>query len=193
MTAHDKSAWRRRQLRVRRNLPESLRARHAAAIQNRLRLLPQVVAARRIFCYVSCRSEVCTHELLEDWLREGRSVCVPLIREHGMLARKIDSLAQLQPNRYGIQEPASGPEFDETIELSITPGLGFSAAGTRLGYGRGYYDRWFAHHPEHPRVALAFEVQLCKELPAREHDLPVHWIVTEERAIRTGAPFPGTP
>ena len=219
MKAHDKSLLRQRLLLARSALPEATRARYAAAIRKRLCALPQVAAAQCIFSYVSYGAEVPTHALLKNWLKRGKQLCVPLVAEtvrvepvraetirkgagasgeegrlpRRMLARPIHSLAQLRPNRIGIPEPVAGAECESPIEVSVTPGLGFSGSGARLGYGRGYYDHWFARHPEHPRVALAFEVQLCEELPMEPHDLPVHWIVTERRLIRTTAQFTDSP
>jgi len=57
-------------------------------------------------------------------------------------------------------------------------------SGQRLGYGLGYYDKWFTSHKVGLKVAPCYECQLLEELPADEHDVPVDVLVTEDRVIR---------
>ena len=73
-----------------------------------------------------------------------------------------------------------GLDFD----VVIVPGIAFDPAGGRLGYGGGYYDRLITRlKPGTRLVALAFDVQLCEEIPSEEHDKPVGRIITETRVI----------
>ena len=67
----------------------------------------------------------------------------------------------------------------------ITPGLGFTYGGYRIGYGRGYYDKWFAKHTVKHKIAPAFERQILEDLKVSELDIPVDKIVTEDRMINT--------
>ena len=71
------------------------------------------------------------------------------------------------------------------IPLFLVPGLAFDPAGGRLGYGLGFYDRAFAvADPGALKVGLAFELQIIESIPADPHDVPMDFVVTEDRVIR---------
>lgn len=67
--------------------------------------------------------------------------------------------------------------------LSITPGLVFDRALHRIGYGGGFYDRFYAAHPEIYKTAVAFSCQIAPSVPQEMHDIPVDCIVTEKEII----------
>jgi 5-formyltetrahydrofolate cyclo-ligase len=63
--------------------------------------------------------------------------------------------------------------------------------GTRLGLGKGYYDRFFAQFPQALRVAVIFQIQFSKDpLPVDSWDQPLDWIVTESMILRTSTRSP---
>ncbi len=178
----------RREMKARRAaLAPELRTEYSARIRERLLEIPEVARAQRIFVYLSYDSEVCTHTLVRGLLHERNLICAPFIAgPTRMEARRLRCWEDLSEDRMGILAPVRGEACEGPFDLSITPGLAFTPGGDRLGYGAGYYDRWFAAHPEALRVALAFEAQLVDELPTDANDLPVHFIVTEERLLETG-------
>lgn len=100
---------------------------------------------------------------------------------------------QLVPGGSGILEPAalSGELYDSAragTTLVVVPGLSFDKYGNRLGRGRGYYDR-FLGRPEMAdalKVGVCFELQMVDAVPAESFDVPMDWVVTEERSLRTG-------
>ena len=90
------------------------------------------------------------------------------------------------PGYRGILEPDPAlPRVDVgAIDWVLVPGVAFDAAGRRLGYGGGYYDRLLAlMPPATPRVAGAFDVQLVPVVPAAPHDLVVDTLATESRLL----------
>ncbi|MEJ2760662.1 MAG: 5-formyltetrahydrofolate cyclo-ligase [Gammaproteobacteria bacterium] len=179
-----KAALRESQKQVRDALPEEARREHSRAILERLLELPVLQAARSVFCFVSHGSEVDTHPLLDWLLVQGKTVAVPkILNAEGMIAVPFKSWDDLRPGQLGILTPAVSTPYPGGIDVCITPGLGFTSSGKRLGYGRGYYDRWFAGHPVAHRIAVGFECQLLEDLPAGERDVPVNMVVTERRII----------
>jgi 5-formyltetrahydrofolate cyclo-ligase len=165
-------------------LTPAQRREYSRAIRERLLQLPQVQAAASVFCFVSNGSEVDTHPLLDEFLRDGKTVAVPRItRDRGMLAVPFSGWEELQPGQLGILSPVSDRPYAGAIDVCITPGLGFTVMGKRLGYGRGYYDRWFAGHAVADRIAVGFECQVLDDLPAGSNDVPVTMLVTESRLI----------
>lgn len=87
---------------------------------------------------------------------------------------------ELIPGALGILAPlphmaAIQPEEADVI---IVPGVAFTAAGLRLGYGGGYYDRYLPRCPQAQTLALAFAEQMVPEIPTDEHDLPVGCVLS---------------
>lgn len=128
------------------------------------------------FVYLSYQTEVDTHPLIKRLKAKNKRICVPKIVERDMLA--VPLTGELKPDKYGILAPTEGAE--ETCEVVFTPLLAADKLGYRLGYGGGYYDRYFAKHAKVLRVGLAYAGQVMEELPHEETDIPLHALVTEE-------------
>ncbi len=163
----------------------SVRAAHNLTILEKLQSLPEVRSATTLFSYISYGQEVDTRILLDWLLTRPMQILVPKITGNGqMIAVIFDGWTGIQTGTGGVPEPVSSQAYTGEIDVCITPGLGFSASGARLGQGEGYYDRWFAVNPVRYRIAPAFECQLGTEIPTDNHDTPVDIIVTEQRTIR---------
>lgn len=105
---------------------------------------PEFIGAEVVFCYVSAHGEVGTKELIKELLRE-KKVVVPYCtdKEGNMICVRINSLSDLKEGSFGIQEPENPIEFPkENIDFAIVPAIAFDKEGYRLGYGKGYYDKF---------------------------------------------------
>ena len=83
-----------------------------------------------------------------------------------------------------------------TVELALVPGLCFDEEGTRLGYGRGYFDRFLGRLPTGvPRVGVAYDALVVARLPREAHDLGMTHLATESgvRAVTGPPPDPPAP
>jgi 5-formyltetrahydrofolate cyclo-ligase len=87
----------------------------------------------------------------------------------------------------GIPEPAvdATTVAPERVEVAVVPGVAFDRHGRRLGYGRGFYDRWLARAPKALRVGVCHAFQLVDGVPARDGDVPMHIIITPEEVVMT--------
>ena len=105
---------------------------------------PEFLMARTVFCYVSAHGEVDTYVLIQELLKHKKVLVPYCINEEGdMIACPINSLENLKEGRFKIPEPESPEEFPkEKIDFVIVPGVVFDKNGYRLGYGKGYYDRF---------------------------------------------------
>jgi len=184
-----KLALRRELLAARDALPEATRAAAAAAIVARLAALPSFAAARCVLLTLPYRSEWDTRALVRIAIAAGKTVAIPRVDTAARMleARAIvDPDVDAEPGFRGIPEPRAGrPRIEPAaIDWVLVPGVAFDAAGRRLGYGGGYYDRLLPLvPPSTPRVAGAFDLQIVPRVPAAPHDLAVDAVVTESRAI----------
>ena len=181
----EQKAVARKVLRARRDqLDPRTCAAHSAAIQSQLLQLPQLHPAEVVFCFISTGTEVSTRGVIDHMIASGKTVLVPnILRREPMRAVPFTDWDSLTPGILGIPSPTESIAYPGYVDLVVTPGLGFTPTGTRIGYGRGYYDRWFATHEHGLRVGVAFECQLEAALPAEAADVPLHILITEQRTI----------
>ena len=85
--------------------------------------------------------------------------------------------------KYGILENVLSDSIVEEMDLLIIPGIAFDLEGNRIGYGKGYYDRFLSSRKANYIIGLAFENQIIKKIPYTEYDIPVDLLFTEKRII----------
>jgi 5-formyltetrahydrofolate cyclo-ligase len=152
--------------------------------------LPIYEQANTLMIYLSYGSEVITDFIVKAAIEEEKNVVVPAIKSPGdlcMQAVKIIDLQEANESVYGVRQPEVIPDdvvVKEDINLVLVPGLAFDLLGNRLGYGKGYYDRWLKDIPLCKTVGLAYDFQITSKLPVEKHDLPIGTIVTEQRIIQ---------
>lgn len=134
--------------------------------------------AKTIYGYLPYNQEVRTVPILEQALADGKKVAVPKIYGDEMRFIYLADLSQVEKGYSGIPEPIEdGPLGDDPTALVLMPGMAFDKEGHRIGYGGGYYDKFLAHEPDHPTVALCYDFQIVKELPTEEFDIPVDLVL----------------
>lgn len=159
------------------------------AIRERLLSLSVLQRAKSVFCFVSTAAEVDTHRLIDILLAQEKTLAIPKITNPShMLAIEFPGWQSLQPGALGIPSPPGQQPLSDRFDITLTPGLGFTEDGDRLGYGRGYYDQWFRENHAGVKIALAYECQVCEDIPSNERDVKVDIILTEKRIIRVAAP-----
>jgi 5-formyltetrahydrofolate cyclo-ligase len=171
-------------------LPGEIREK-SLLIAERLYSLPAYRDAEKVMFFISFGSEVDTRSMVEETIRRGKLALAPkALPETRKLvpSQIVDWDRDLVPGAYGIPEPGIDrlrPHSPETIDILIVPGVAFDQKGNRLGYGGGYYDRFFELlRPGTPLVALVFDLQIQAEIPVDEWDRRVDYIITEKRVIK---------
>lgn len=159
-------------------------------IMQNILLLSQVKKADYILCYAGYKSEVMTNDLIKELLKIGKQVYLPRVSGDEMDFYRISELSQLTEGYKGIPEPEKDCTDLFTKELweqnrdkvvMFLPGAAFSKTGARIGYGKGYYDRYLERIFCEERIALCYESQIVESIPVDEHDIPVTTIVTEKK------------
>lgn len=187
-TAVEKQKLRQEILARRNEMPGDARSVASESIVRKILGAPELAAAGTVFCFISAGPEVHTHGLLDQLLQMGKTLVVPkILRGEPMRAVKFAGWEELAPGTLGILAPVDSMPFPGNVDLVITPGLAFTPVGQRLGYGRGYYDRWFATHEHGTRIGIAFQCQMEDTLPTDQLDVLVHQVVTEQNWYNTPA------
>ncbi len=146
---------------------------------------------KNIMIFVSFRNEIRTHSLIKKWLTESeKNVYVPYINRVNdqMNISKIEDFEKdLEHGVYNILEPTEEVKNKDKfydLDIIVVPGLVFSKEGYRIGYGRGYYDKFLSQITnEVEKVGIVFSEFVFDGLPIDHHDIPVDFIITEKETI----------
>lgn len=164
-----------------RSLSADYRARSGRAVVGALLSMEAYQSAECVCCFVGVGAEIDTVPLLRDALSSGKRLCVPLCAGRGVMEmRRIRSLDDLSPGLMGIPEPSADAPVVEPSEIGllIVPCLACDRAGTRLGRGGGYYDRFLKRY-HGAAVLLCRERMLQDSIPADAHDISVTPVLSE--------------
>lgn len=153
-------------------------------ILERLINLPEYRQAELVLTYVSTAIEVDTRALIERALADGKRVAVPRCTPEkiDMKFYLIGGLDELEPGAFGVLEP--DPQRSRELRrydrsVCVLPGLGFDLQGYRLGYGKGYYDRFLARY-HGKNVGVCYNICMKTLLPHGRYDKMVDVLVTEK-------------
>lgn len=139
--------------------------------------------ADTVFCFVGTEIEINTIPILEKLISMGKTVCVPLCTGDGIMeARKISSIRELSPGTMNILEPPEDSTKIESIDIdfSIVPCMTCNRRGHRLGYGGGYYDRFF-EGLTNPAAIICREETMFTAVPNDANDVIFDIVVTERK------------
>lgn len=184
-----KRGVRERTLAARDALSADIRAAAGRAIAARIVALPSFAAARTLLLTLPFRTEWDSRLVAAQALAAGKTVVSPRVDPVARmltLHRLADLVRDVAPGYRDIPEPlARCPTLAAAaIDWVLVPGVAFDAAGRRLGYGGGYYDRLLPLiSSATPRIAGAFDAQLVDAVPSGPHDLVVDCIITETRVL----------
>lgn len=136
------------------------------------------------FCW-PVRREPDLRDAIAHWCAAGAVAALPVVvAEDAPLAfRAWTPASRLAHDRYGIPTPAEG----ETVvpDVLLLPLNAFDAAGYRIGYGGGYFDRTLAAAAARPlSIGVGFEVGRVADTEPQPHDQALDWIVTDAGAFR---------
>ncbi|MEM1207520.1 MAG: 5-formyltetrahydrofolate cyclo-ligase [Acidobacteriota bacterium] len=185
----DKPAWRERLRSQLGSLPPDQAARNAAQMADAALTLPEVTRGAGILICLSFGDEIDTWGLVQRLRDLGKAVFVPRVQRKGMRLHVHRYPCPLRRLSFGLRQPAADspavPEGEilDHVHVALVTGLGFDRRGIRLGYGGGYFDRFFARVPI-PRIGMAHHLQLVETLPRDPHDLPMAAVVTESGVHR---------
>lgn len=182
-----KAEIRKRILELRKGLTdEEIVAKSDAILQNVLKT-PEYEEAHNILLYADYNHEVMTRGIFENAMLHKKRVYFPKTDAltNTMEFYQIASTKQLVKGNMGILEPKEDMRNRYIFKvkedtLIILPGVAFDTFGYRIGYGKGFYDKYLANKRQLSTMALAFACQIVEEIPKDAHDIKMDKIVTEE-------------
>jgi 5-formyltetrahydrofolate cyclo-ligase len=182
-----KKDLRKKLLQKRESIPEPEYYGSSADIVENLKEQGEFKRAETIHCYVSMnvRREVETRELIKEMISKGKQVVVPITNfERGSLRHvELNSYSDLEPNKWGVLEPEDGEEIAlDEIDLVVVPMVGADEHCNRIGYGKGFYDR-FLREVECPTIGLIFDQNIVANIPTEDFDVPLDKIISDMRII----------
>jgi 5-formyltetrahydrofolate cyclo-ligase len=177
----------RRQLRdQRRTLAAELRHAAEQQIVNNVRQLSAYRRAERIAVYFGIDGEVDVTALIVESRSRGKLTFAPVLTGDRLDFVELGAPGEMTLNRYGIVEPVFGRRVDpRTLDIVLTPLVGFDGTGTRLGMGKAFYDRSFAflrlrQHWIRPKlIGIAFALQEIEHIEPQPWDVSLWGAVTE--------------
>lgn len=160
---------------------------YSECLCNEITTLQEYKVADIILLYFPTSSEPDLTALLNTAHNDGKEVSFPISQtdELKLDFRTVRSFDELDKGAYGIYEPSKSCKktlFSQRT-LCIVPALAIDTDGYRLGYGKGYYDRFLADFEGKSAVALHSSL-VCDRLPRNDTDVPIKIIITETGAIR---------
>lgn len=155
--------------------------------QSNLLSLREYAEAGCIALYSAIRQEVDTAGIATAAFESGKRVLFPALCGEQMVFRMLTGPNKMQEGAFGIPEPCpTGIEHQaDEADLIVVPGVAFDRSGHRIGYGKGYYDR-FLQHPGKKAclVGLCHDFQLLDgAISVDAHDIQMDIIVTDRRTI----------
>lgn len=165
------------------------RVEDSRAICDHLSALSSIESAKTIFAYLPLKEEVDLCSLLTTWINEGRTVCVPVVSWKGrtMRAGLLQAIndASIIEGLYGLREPLN-PQYvaTDSIDVMLVPGIGFDRAGSRLGRGGGYYDRFLETARSPIVIGIGFDNQIVKYICKEKHDQSMTSVATPSGIIK---------
>ena len=157
----------------------------SAIIKNKLFNEEEFKKEKVVMFYVSLQDEVDTLVMIDEALKAGKRIVVPVIlkKEKKLIAGEIHNrLEDLESQHFGIYQPRQDRVKEvplDDIDLVVVPGVAFDRNNIRLGRGHGYYDRFLSGLPKSTKtIGLAFDFQVLEYLPQDPHDVPVSTIIT---------------
>lgn len=185
--SQQKQEIREKLLEVRSELGDAEYREKSEQIVAQLKTEPEYRNAGIIHCYVSMneRKEVNTHGLLNDLVNSDKQPVVSITNfEDGTLShRYLQSMDDLRENKWGVLEPIKGEVASiHELDLVIVPMVGGDSEKNRIGYGKGFYDR-FLQEVSCPAIGLLFDCCLVEAVPVESFDVALDKCITESKVI----------
>ncbi|MBQ7474668.1 MAG: 5-formyltetrahydrofolate cyclo-ligase [Clostridia bacterium] len=182
----EKDDLREKYIAKRREMDKAEKERRDAAISNAAKGLVSFRYAEYVLLYAATENEIDVSDIARFAWEQGKKVAFPRCdtADHTMEYHIVGSLDELKVDSYGIREPsADAPVFrqSETTASAVcfVPGLVYDRSGYRLGYGKGFYDRYLSAFPG-CKIGVVYSDYVIGSVPRGRYDVTVDILLTEK-------------
>lgn len=180
----NKNQLRKEALKLRNNKDSSDLEKLNKGVLNQILNSCDYIKSHSIFVFVSYGSEVDTKKLITYSLKE-KKVYIPFTKEDSdtMTMVEIYSLDELVPGHMGIlnlPESLAQKRIRHNVDLVLSPGLLFDDQGYRLGYGGGFYDKFFEKNVHKTSLGIGYNFQRIDKIPHAANDIPLDGFISEK-------------
>jgi 5-formyltetrahydrofolate cyclo-ligase len=151
-------------------------------IQKNLKRIEAYRTAQTIASYYSIGSEVKTQDIMQEIISDGKTLALPKVNGNALVFYNVKKFEDLEEGEFGIMEPKQNCSVVDKFDIILVPAVAMTRTGQRLGYGKGFYDRFLAGK-NITSVALTYSKLVVKHIPKSNNDVPIHWVVTEDQVI----------
>ena len=140
--------------------------------------------AKKILFYLPLHREVNLISLFEE-NHTKKTFVLPRIKGKNLELYIITNLKHTEKGKFNIPEPIKNlPKIKPgAVDLLLIPGVVFAENGNRIGYGKGFYDR-LLKKITCPKIGIAYEFQIVKNIAGEAHDIQMDMIITEKRTLK---------
>lgn len=131
-----------------------------------------------IYAYYPLGKELSLLKTLQWALEAGKKVALPKVDGDTMDFYEISSLDEVEEGCFGVMEPVTDKKVKWEEAVCLVPAVGFDKMGNRIGYGAGYYDKYFERHKRLVKVGIAYDFQIKDVIPTEENDIKMDYLFT---------------
>ena len=137
-----------------------------------------ILSSKTLLIYISINSEVDTTKIINYFLNT-KNIAIPKIIDNDMFFCYVTNLNELTPGKYNIPEPTNEnivTDFDNAI--CIVPGICYDKENYRIGYGKGYYDRFLSKN-KIKTIGLCYKECMIEKIDNDKYDYKIDEVITD--------------
>lgn len=182
----EKNSLRIRIMAERKQYPPEKQILDAAKVMDRLISMEEIQTQQNVLLYYEKKPELSLHQFAGWCLEKGKYLYYPRVNGDNMEFYRIRSMEELSIGYFGIMEPGENCEcFHDREGICLVPGVAFDWKGNRIGYGKGFYDRYFGRHRncQIKKLGIAYDFQVVDEIEAGIYDQQMDGLITPSKII----------
>ena len=179
----DKQKFRKRCLEKLKNKKKANRYKRDKMVEQQLFSLIKNRASHTIMLYIPLKTEVNIFSLISKLRKEKKVVLVPFME--GKSFSLVKYRLPLKIKKFGVKEPKNSNKYIKKIDLAIVPVLGTDSTLRRIGFGKGFYDRFFEKSGKNIKEIIFVGREYCisSEIITEEHDVKGDSYITPKNSF----------
>ncbi|MBI5574619.1 MAG: 5-formyltetrahydrofolate cyclo-ligase [Elusimicrobia bacterium] len=182
----EKERIRKKILGIRKKIGKKTADANSIEILKKLFRMKEFCQAKKVMFYSSFGNEVNTEKMIKKSLELKKQVFLPKILRGKIIPVQIENLKDLVRGRFGIPEPRNMNYELRTmnsLDVIIVPVVAFDKNCNRIGFGKGYFDR-FLKTQKAIKIGIAYNFQIVKKIPVSKKDVPTDLVITEKNIFK---------